>query len=104
MDTSPASDGRPPLQLKHSMKLWWPHAEALYALMLAHVRQPSARWLGWLDKVHDYAYAHFPDPEHGEWFGYCDRYGRLTHSCKGGNYKGFYHVPRFQLLVAQLTS
>jgi N-acylglucosamine 2-epimerase len=29
-------EGKPPTQLEWDMKLWWPHTEALYALLLAH--------------------------------------------------------------------
>ena len=29
-------DGKPPTRLEWDMKLWWPHAEALYALLLAY--------------------------------------------------------------------
>ncbi|MFH1377198.1 MAG: AGE family epimerase/isomerase [Planctomycetota bacterium] len=87
-------DGRPTLQLESNMKLWWPHTEAIYALVLAYSKTRDSKWLGWLKRVDEYADAHFVDKEYGEWFGYCDRRGDRTHSCKGGNYKGFYHVPR----------
>ncbi|KPL16295.1 MAG: N-acylglucosamine 2-epimerase [Bacteroides sp. SM23_62] len=87
-------EGKPTLQLESGMKLWWPHTEAIYALVLAFCRTEDARWLEWLDKVHDYAFSHFVDNENGAWFGYCDRYGTLTHTSKGSHYKGFFHVPR----------
>lgn len=93
--------GKPTLQLESSMKLWWPHTEAIYALVLALCRTEDARWLGWLDKVHHYAFSHFVDPENGAWFGYCDRQGNLTHTSKGGSYKGFFHVPRALLFSIQ---
>ena len=94
-------EGKPTLQLESSMKLWWPHTEAIYALVLAYTLTREERWLTWLSKVHDYAYAHFADPQYGEWFGYCDRRGVPTHGCKGGNYKGFFHVPRALLFSIQ---
>lgn len=90
MDTG----GNPTLQLESGMKLWWPHTEALYALTLAFCKTEDSKWLDWLQKVHDYTFSHFSDDEAGGWFGYCDRRGSLTHSSKGGNYKGFFHVPR----------
>ncbi len=86
--------GRPPLQLEANMKLWWPHTEALYALVHAYTTTRDARWLRWLDRVHHYTYRTFPDPEYGEWYGYCDRQGKPTHSLKGNSYKGCFHVPR----------
>ena len=30
------AEGKPPTRLEWDMKLWWPHAEALYALLLAY--------------------------------------------------------------------
>ncbi len=97
MDTA----GKPTLQLESSMKLWWVHTEAIYALVLAYTLTREPRWLEWLEKVHAYAYRHFADPEPGEWFGYCDRRGNLALTAKGGNYKGFFHVPRALLSCIQ---
>lgn len=91
-------ENKPTLQLESSMKLWWSHTEAIYAMVLAYTKTGDKIWLDWLAKVHRYAYSHFVDNEIGGWFGYCDRQGNLTHSCKGGNYKGFFHVPRMLLL------
>lgn len=93
--------GRPTLQLEASMKLWWPHAEAIYALVLAYSLTRESSWLPWLERVDAYTYSHFVDAEHGEWFGYCQRDGSLALSSKGGNYKGFFHVPRALLFSMQ---
>lgn len=93
--------GRPTLQIEATMKLWWPHAEAIYALVLAATRTGEARWAQWLERVDAYTYARFPDPEHGEWFGYLQRNGELALTSKGGSYKGFFHVPRALLFSVQ---
>lgn len=93
--------GRPTLQLEATMKLWWPHAEAIYALALAYARTRDPRWLPWLERVDAYTYGHFVDAEHGEWFGYLERDGSLALTSKGGNYKGFFHVPRALLFTVQ---
>ena len=53
-------EGKPPLQLEASMKLWWPHAEALYAALLAYTRTGEARWLGG-PTLHEYTFRHFVD-------------------------------------------
>jgi N-acylglucosamine 2-epimerase len=92
---------RPTLQMESTMKLWWPHTEAMYALVLAYSLTRDKKWLDWLGLVHQYAFTHFVDHEHGEWFGYCDRMGKPTNTCKGGNYKGFFHVPRALLFCIQ---
>jgi N-acylglucosamine 2-epimerase len=95
------TNGRPPLQLEAGMKLWWPHTEAIYALVLAYTMTRDRKWLDWLEKVDEYTYRTFPDPEHGEWFGYCDRAGKPTHMLKGNSYKGCFHVPRALLFSIQ---
>jgi N-acylglucosamine 2-epimerase len=90
-------EAKPMLQLEAPMKLWWPHTEAIYACVMAYMATREEKWLRWLERVDGYAFQRFPDPEYGEWFGYCDRAGKLTHTLKGNNYKGAFHVPRFLL-------
>ncbi len=92
------AEGYSPTQLEWPMKLWWPHCEALYAHLL-HYRlfgDEADRVL--FEQTDAYTFAHFPDGEHGEWYGYLDREGRVTHRFKGGPYKGCFHVPRALLL------
>jgi N-acylglucosamine 2-epimerase len=91
----------PPIQLEWSMKLWWPHTEALYALLLAYVMTKKKKYFNLFEKVYEWTFSHFPDRKHGEWYGYLDRRGQKTHTLKGGPYKGCYHVPRFLLYSIQ---
>jgi N-acylglucosamine 2-epimerase len=94
--------GKPPQQLEWNQKLWWVHIEALIALLLGwrHTRRPSlARWY---ERVHEYTWSHFPDPEHGEWFGYLNRRGEILLPLKGGKWKGCFHIPRGMLLCTQI--
>jgi len=88
------AEGYPPTKLEWFMKLWWPHTEALYAHLLNYAL--TGREEDWVafEQVHEYAFDHFPDPEHGGWVGYLDRQGHRTHDCKGAPYKGCFHVPR----------
>jgi N-acylglucosamine 2-epimerase len=44
-----------------------------------------------------------PDPEHGEWFGYLHRDGRISVDLKGNIWKGPFHLPRMQLRCWQLV-
>ena len=92
------SEGHSPTQLEWPMKLWWPHCEALYAHLRAAIKSDDAdvRAAAWrrFEATDTYAFTHFPDPEHGEWYGYLDRQGTVTHRFKGGPYKGCFHVPR----------
>jgi len=50
------------------MKLWWPHTEALYALLLAYSLTQDKKYWDWYTKIHDWTFQHFPDPQYGEWF------------------------------------
>ncbi|MCS7024971.1 MAG: AGE family epimerase/isomerase [Bryobacteraceae bacterium] len=88
------ANGHPPLILEADMKLWWPHTEAIYALLLAYTKTQDPKWLPWLERIDRYAFQTFVDREYGEWFAYCDRSGRPTHTLKAGPYKCFFHVPR----------
>ena len=45
-------------------------------------------------QVHDWSFAHFPDREHGEWFGYLHRDGSVSQRAKGNMFKGPFHLPR----------
>jgi N-acylglucosamine 2-epimerase len=86
--------GRPPQQLEWDQKLWWVHLETLVALLMgyAHTRRPEC-W-AWFERVHAYTWAHFPDPEFGEWYGYLNRQGAVLLPLKGGKWKGCFHLPR----------
>lgn len=86
--------GYPTEKLESSMKLWWVHAEALCAFLLAHKLTGSAAHEAWFHRIHEYTWARFPDPQHGEWYGYLDRQGTPAFSLKGGKWKGFFHLPR----------
>lgn len=92
---------RPTLALESTMKLWWPHTEALYAVILAYTLTRESRWLAHLERLDAYAFDHFRDPVGGKWSGYCDRQGTPTNFCKGNHYKGFFHLPRFLLRGVQ---
>ncbi len=95
-------EGKPPEQLEHDMKLWWPYTEALYALLLAYHLTGEEKYGEWYEKVHAWAFSHFPDPEYGEWFGYLHRDGSLSLDLKGSMWKGPFHLPRAQLLCWKL--
>jgi N-acylglucosamine 2-epimerase len=87
-------EGKPPQQLEWDQKLWWVHLEALVALSMAYRLTGNSECLGWYQRVHDYSWSHFPDPEFGEWYGYLNRQGEVLLPLKGGKWKGCFHVPR----------
>lgn len=80
----------------HDMKFWWPHNEAIIGALLAYLLTGDPKYARWHQMVHDWAYAHFPDPLHGEWFGYLHRDGTVSTRLKGNVWKGPFHLPRMQ--------
>ena len=90
--------GKPHLELSWDMKLWWPHNEAILATLYAYKLTKDQCFLDWFHNIDEYAFSHFRDPEHGEWFAYLNRQGSPTHMLKGGKWKTFFHLPRCLLL------
>jgi len=86
--------GHPTQQLEWDQKLWWVHVEALVAMAKAWKATGDERCAEWFQKLHDYTWKHYRDPDHGEWFGYLNRRGEVLLSLKGGKWKGCFHVPR----------
>ncbi len=97
-------DWSPTHALEGDMKLWWPHCETLYALLLAWDLTGHDDLARWYDKVHDYTFNHFPDPEFGEWFGYLNRDGSPVWTAKANGWKGCFHLPRVLFRAYQLLS
>lgn len=87
-------EGKPAEQLEWDMKLWWPHTEALYALLLAYHLTGDSFYEEWYARVHQWSFGHFPDSQYGEWFGYLHRDGSLASQLKGSMWKGPFHLPR----------
>lgn len=75
-------------------KIWWPHTEALYALLLAYEHTGEKWCLDWYDMVHDYTFKHFPSAEHGEWIQKLDRRGNPMTDVVALPVKDPFHLPR----------
>ncbi|HNT34094.1 MAG TPA: AGE family epimerase/isomerase [bacterium] len=95
------SEGRPPRQLEWDQKLWWVHLESLVALVMGYALTERTECWTWYEKLHDYTWNRFPDPDFGEWFGYLNRQGDVLLPLKGGQWKGCFHVPRALYLCWQ---
>jgi len=96
-------------QLEADMKLWWPLCEAMIFLAMDYRRTGDAATLRRFDAVAGFAMDRFSDgkpgmagPGAGEWVGYLSRDARVTHSFKGGPYKGCFHVPRALFVCTSL--
>ena len=86
--------GFPPQQLEWDQKLWWVHIETLISLIKGYHLTGSEECLKSFEKVHDYTWTHFKDPEFPEWWGYLNRQGEVLLDLKGGKWKGCFHIPR----------
>lgn len=86
--------GLPVQEYWHDMKFWWPHCEAIIATLLAWTLTGEERYALWHRQVHEWSFVHFPDNEHGEWYGYLHRDGRVSVGLKGNMWKGPFHLPR----------
>ena len=94
--------GRPSAEYWHDMKFWWPQNETIIATLLAYSLTENEKYIQHHTMIHDWAYAHFPDAEHGEWLGYLHRDGSVSNFLKGTIWKGPFHLPRMQLYCWKL--
>lgn len=88
------SEGRPPVQLEWDRKLWWVHLEPLITFVMGYALTGRPEAWQWFEKIHEYTWLKFPDPQYGEWWGYLDRSGKPFLELKGGKWKGCFHLPR----------
>ncbi len=80
----------------HDMKFWWPQNETIIATLMAWTLTGDEKYLRMHQLLHDWSYTHFPDSEHGEWYGYLHRDGRVSVPLKGNLWKSCFHHPRMQ--------
>ncbi|MHC1772036.1 MAG: AGE family epimerase/isomerase [Flexilinea sp.] len=97
--------GFPPEQLEHDMKLWWPITEALICSILFYEDTGNQKYFDWFERIDQFAFSKFADPEYGEWYGYLHRDGTPTlPPCKGNLFKGPFHIPRMLIMVERCLS
>jgi N-acylglucosamine 2-epimerase len=87
--------GGTPVWHRPQAKVWWPHTEALYALLRAYEVTGRPWCLEWYRRVHEYSFDLFPDREHGEWHQNFDRLGRpVKPVIEKLQIKDPFHLPR----------
>lgn len=79
------------------MKFWWPQTEAIIATLYAYQATKDEKYLLMHKQISDWTYAHFPDKEYGEWYGYLHRDGTVAQPAKGNIFKGPFHIPRMMI-------
>lgn len=85
---------RPVQEYWQDMKFWWPQNETIIATLLAYLMTGQEKYAQMHKQIHAYAYTHFHDKQHGEWFGYLHRDGTVAQHAKGNLFKGPFHLPR----------
>ncbi|WP_296957792.1 AGE family epimerase/isomerase [Porphyromonas sp. oral taxon 278] len=89
--------GLPVQDYSQDMKFWWPQTEAIIATLYAYEATGEERFLHMHQQISDWTYAHFPDAEYGEWYGYLHRDGSVAQPAKGNIFKGPFHIPRMMI-------
>ena len=79
------------------MKFWWPQCETIIASLYAYLATGDEKYLYRHERISEWTYAHFPDLEYGEWYGYLHRDGTVAQPAKGNLFKGPFHIPRMMI-------
>ncbi|MGZ5254649.1 MAG: AGE family epimerase/isomerase [Flavitalea sp.] len=93
---------KPVQEYWQDMKFWWPQNETIIATLLAFLITGNEKYANWHKQIHEYAYSHFHDKKHGEWFGYLHRDGTVAQPAKGNLFKGPFHLPRQEWICMEL--
>ncbi|PMC74759.1 AGE family epimerase/isomerase [Brachybacterium sp. UMB0905] len=85
-------------------KLWWVHAETLYATALLARRTGSPEIARWAEQVREYTMATFPDPDGQEWIQIRSRDGSPLDEVVALPVKDPMHIARSLLLLNALEA
>lgn len=96
------AEGQTPFLAHSDVKLWWPHTEALYALLLGYSLTKAAWCREWYQRVHEWSFAHFSMPEVGEWRQRLDRRGQPIETVVALPVKDPFHLSRAVILILEL--
>ncbi len=94
--------GYPAQDYSQDMKFWWPQTEAVIATLYAYQATGHERYLEMNRRACEWMYAHFPDEQFGEWYGYLHRDGTVAQPAKGNIFKGPFHIPRMLIKAPML--
>ena len=92
----------PSQDYSQDMKFWWPQTEAIIANLYAYKLTGDEKYLQRHRQISERTYAHFPDRQYGEWFGYLHRDGSVAQPAKGNIFKGPFHIPRMMIKCIEL--
>ena len=77
----------PPQDYSQDMKFWWPQCETVIATLYAYIATGNEKYLDMHRKANEWMYAHLPDAEYPEWYGYLHRDGSVAQPAKGNIFK-----------------
>jgi N-acylglucosamine 2-epimerase len=85
-------------------KLWWPHSEALYTLLLLYKYTKEQVFMEWYQKLYAYIFRTFPNPnkEVGEWIQIRNRKGEPLNKVVALPVKDPFHILRNFILIIKL--
>ena len=72
----------------------WPHSETLCGALMAHEICEEPWCLEWYQRVHEWAFSHYPNAEHGEWNHRLDRSGEPINTVISLPTKDPFHLSR----------
>ena len=87
----------PAQDYSQDMKFWWPQCETIIASLYAYLGTGDEEYIYRHQHISEWTYAHFPDKEYGEWYGYLHRDGTVAQPAKGNIFKGPFHIPRMMV-------
>lgn len=87
-------------------KLWWVHSEALYTTLLMYDKTDDSEFLDLFEKVFDYTYKTFPNPDRNirEWIQIRTRDGSPQDKVVALPVKDPYHIMRNVILIIELLT
>lgn len=92
----------PSQDYSQDMKFWWPQTETIIASLYAYLATGDEEYIYKHQRISEWTYAHFPDAEFGEWYGYLHRDGTVAQPAKGNLFKGPFHIPRMMIKAYSL--
>ena len=87
----------PAQDYSQDMKFWWPQCETIIASLYAYLATGDEEYIYKHQRISEWTYAHFPDKQYGEWYGYLHRDGTVSQPAKGNIFKGPFHIPRMMV-------
>lgn len=84
-------------------KLWWPHSEALYTILLLYKLTKDEKWMKYYRKIEEYTFSTFPNRELGEWIQIRERDGKPKDEVVALPVKDPFHIMRAFLLIIELS-